>query len=157
VRDEDDDDSRKKNRRHLSVLSLCEKKSVDAFRTQQTLRKNTNYFTSVPGSRLLSLPQSDPRQEKLDNQHVVGLFLSLSLSLSPLSVAKYGKKVLPTTRKAAVLAASGSGSNTSAGSGFVVVVVASGRARHSGCMKTNGWDEWKSSQWHPMDGSPSTL
>jgi hypothetical protein len=123
-------------------------------KTQTTLPQS-------PESRLLSLPQSDPRHEKLDNQHVVGLSLSLSLSLflslSPLSVAKYGKKVLPTTRQAAVLAASGSGSNASAGSGFVVVVVASGRARHSGCMKTNGRDEWKSSQWHPMDESASTL
>jgi hypothetical protein len=88
---------------------------------------------------------------------VVGhsLSLSLSLFLSLSVVAEYGKKVLPATMQAAVLAGSGSGSNTSAGSGYVVV--ASGRARHSGCMKTNGRDEWRSSQWHPMDESISTL
>ncbi len=130
---------------------------MDAFRTQQTLRKAHTTLPQSPSPDYSLASTIRPTTRKARHQHVVGhsLSLSLSLFLSLSVVAEYGKKVLPATMQAAVLAGSGSGSNTSAGSGYVVV--ASGRARHSGCMKTNGRDEWRSSQWHPMDESISTL
>ncbi len=119
--------------------------------------KTHTTLSQSPQSRLLSLPQSDPRHEKLDTQHVVGLSLSLffSLSLRCLSPSTGKRFFRRRGRRRFLQQAAAVATLTSAGSGFVVV--ASGRARHSGCMKTNERDEWRSSQWHSMDESTSTL